>query len=180
MNQIQKLLDGRTRQYKRSTEAIFKEIDNVHQATLRMIDTIGENLTSKFSWDDIVLLQEDVILLVGKITYQPGDVIVSENGIPHQVTEDHKGKLEHMINVSLPVSMAATGTADEIYTYFDAHHNHVSEINNTVDVEDETYENVAELESALTKLETGFVIDDLSEDQKKNFIPSGSTKGVKH
>lgn len=106
----------RDEMFYQETTKILKQMTPVLSGATDFIDeTYGTDVNRKLVWEGINLI-EGIVTLVGVVSYAPGSTLMFEDELMN-VTEDNSEYFQQMIRIGVPIPVAMTESADEIYKY---------------------------------------------------------------
>lgn len=163
MNELKELFKKRDELVTQLGEEIFNSIPNVVDGCKKFVVEKGAD-PELLKWDDVHFLEDnEIVLLIGSITYKPGDTVTLPNGEKLEISENTAQYFQAMLRLGIPYNLATTGSVDEIYNF----------LKETIEVDDDT----EVVNEAVVNDNTGFDMNELTEEQKKAmelFTPSGS------
>lgn len=185
MAELRELFKKREEAFKTQSEEIFASLPNVLDGCKRFVAHRGGD-AEMLEWDDVNYLPKDendendreIVVLIGTISYNPGDSVTLPSGERVVVTENTVDYFKAMLRLGIPYELAVNGTSDQIYQFLDE----------TIKVEhiEETDGHEPELEMVEDTPQpnsSGFNLDDLSAEQRaavamfeKAQNPSGDKK----
>ena len=98
------------------TMTILTEMTPILTGAARFIDdTYGTDPNRKLVWEGINLI-EGMITLVGVVSYAPGSTLMFDDELMN-VTEDNSDYFQQLIRIGIPMPIAMTASADEVYDH---------------------------------------------------------------
>ena len=152
MTELKKLFERRDAAFKSITVDILDSLPNVLDACRRFVTDHGHH-NGTLSWEDISYLQEEeVVLLVGIVQYNPGDIIEMPDGEKVKINEATAEYFKSMLRLGIPYKLATHGTTDDVYEWLTQH---VEHRDGPEEIQQKTVD------------ETDFNLDDLTEEQRQ-------------
>ena len=111
------LFEERDEQFAEITAEIFDRIPNVLEGVYTFLVQANEGYENgTVSWEDVFLL-DNVLTLIGIVSYKPGTEFVLE-GKPVEVTEANSAYFQRIIRMGIPLNVAEEGTVEDILEFF--------------------------------------------------------------
>lgn len=154
---LPQLFEARDKAADKATRNIFDAIPGAMEAineltSLEEIKSAGGDLV----WDDLELIEDELIILVGVIVFPPGCEVITTEGDKVKVTESTAPYFRRLVRVGLPLSVA-TQPKEEVVAYF-----------KKVQENEQKQLDLAHLDESLNK-ETEFDLSALTEEQRRSY-----------
>lgn len=169
MNDLKQLIEARDTEFKSKTKLILKEMIHVLRGTIKVLRLETEAANGNLVWEDVSLVHDeleddDFIMLVGAISYTPGESFTLPNGRDVKVTEDTVEYFRRLIRVGIPLSIAVDGDIDDVVEFL---HKSI----------EEAEEDSGLIISSLDDDSEEFDLDDLSDTQREALLLFSKTAG---
>jgi len=117
MAELRDLFNKRDETFKTHSDEIFDSLTNVIDGCREFIAKKGGD-EKLLDWEEIKLVQEesigDLIVLVGSLSYKPGDSVTLPNGDIIEVNENTADYFKAMLHIAVPYNLATSGSSEEI------------------------------------------------------------------
>lgn len=157
MTELKELFKEREEAVNRLSDQIFDSIPNVIDGCVQFIKEKGAD-EDQLEWEGVHYDEDrDVVLLLGNVTYKPGDTVKLPNGEEMVVNDNTAPYFQAMLRLAIPYKIVVEGTIEDVYEF----------LKSTVEYEEEEHVEVqrGDLESIGSASE--FDLDELTEEQKK-------------
>ncbi len=178
MTELKELFKKRAETFKSFSDQIFNSLPNVIGGCKKFVAFKGAD-QDLLNWEEIKFVEEhDIVLLVGYLSYKPGDTVVLPSGESIVVNENTAEYFKAMLHIAIPYKLATSGTVEDVYEF----------LVDTMDMEEneEDEENVITEEQAKRMLAApveSFDLEELDEEQKeklKMYMASNNDSGEKN
>lgn len=163
-NTLRELFLERDSDFSDKTNQIIGMIPNVMIGIINAFKLQNENLSNKIVWEEFNLTDHEdgitYVVVMGSITYDPGDSFVLVSGETRTVKDQYK----RWVHIGIPYEMAIEGTSSDIESYL------ISNMANSK----ETQIPPPQIEQSRR---TDFDLDELSEEQRRALWLFESTQG---
>ena len=157
MSELKELFKKREDTFKTQSEEIFASVPNVLDGCKKFVTARGGD-GDLLEWDNISYLDEqNVVVLIGTISYNPGDTVELPNGRRVVVTENTAEYFKAMLRLGIPYDLAIEGSSEDIFNF----------LTETIEVEEISDEDPVPEEMYLDSGDYGFNLDELDEEQRK-------------
>ena len=115
---LKELFDERDRVTTELTTKIIDAMPNVLEGARQFIVS-HDGAPGHLSWEGISLFNEEggFVLLVGAVSYDPGDEIKLPNGKSVVVSQDTTDYFRRLIRIGIPMNIAETGTVSDVFKF---------------------------------------------------------------
>jgi len=169
MVELKELFERRDAAFKKMSDGIMRSIPNVFGAAEQFIRQ-REGSTGALSWEDINYYDnEDYIMIIGVLAYEPGDVITLPNGMEFEVTEQTVEHFKRLLRLGIPYKLAATGSQDDVFDF-------LIQSAEEADAEESLEEQMVQLPVSDVD-NTEFNLDDLTDEQREQLRLFALTSG---
>ncbi len=118
--ELRDLFKLRDETFKTHSDQIFDSLGNVLDGCRKFIVQKGGD-EKLLDWEEIKLIHEepigDLIVLVGSLSYKPGDTVSLPNGDTVVVNENTAEYFKAMLHIAVPYNLATHGSIDEIFDF---------------------------------------------------------------
>ena len=183
MNDLKRLFEEREFNFKRDTTIILKKLLNALKAIVQFLDIHEKALKGDLVWEAISFVagdenEDDYIMMVGVISYVPGEKFTLSTGEQIIVTEDTVDYFRRVVRIGVPYEIAINSTVDEIVKFFETR---------SVELESDMRDRLIEAEledkffnEIFDREEEDFKLDELNDEQRKAFQLFSSPTGSKN
>ena len=156
---LKELFKKREEEYETLSKEILDSMPNVLKGCAMFIVARGGN-AANLEWDNVAFHEDrDLIMLVGSVKHDIGDVVVMPNGMQAQVDEENIEYFKSMLHLGIPFKLVNEATAEDIKNFMEE----------TLDTDEHEIEASADVD---------FNLDELTEEQKEKLMmfahPEGS------
>lgn len=176
-NDIKNIFLIRDVTFYKHTIQILEMIPNVLEGIIHYLEIEEEAEQGNLIWEDIARFDSEkldggFLMLVGVISYHPGESVDLADNDPIEITEDTAEYFKRIVRVGIPFSLASSGSVEEIVEFLEESGDTESEEIFDMD----QYSNEPKFKSALSDVDGSgdlatedFKLDDLSPAQLEAF-----------
>lgn len=123
MTDLKKRFERRSEILKEETQKILDEIPNVIAGAVRFLNLGAKIDESNMSWEEVALLDDQeyfeggTVLLVGVVSYEPGEKFTLPNGESVDVDEANADYFRRVIRIGVPYALAMNGTVEDVVEF---------------------------------------------------------------
>jgi len=141
---LEEKLKHRDLLFQKHTFEILKNIPHVLEAVIQHLDIAQEAESGNLLWEDVGRYgdkndERGIVVLVGVVTYQPGDTFELTNKEVIDITEDTSDYFKRMIRIGIPFDLADNGSTAEVLEFL----NDSDDIESELTIDDDDYEELS-------------------------------------
>lgn len=112
------LFKERDEAVKKASSAIFDQISDALSGVNEYLQTIDDSVSNgELSWEDIQMVDENTVMLVGMISFPPGTKFQVEEGNTIEITEANQMYFQKVFKVGLPMEIALDDSKDNVINF---------------------------------------------------------------
>lgn len=174
MSKIKQLIEKRDATYTQMSKSIIeKELSHLVTALSSVFSEENPSASEKIEWDDVDIVNNQLLILHGSINVFPGEIVVLDGGEEVVVNEEIAQYLTRVIKISLPLTLVETGDKADIEQFVRNQTRRVHKTSNDVKDEIERLAHgngLVSTEPTLVDDIDGFDMNNLTEEQQKQLI----------
>ena len=116
MKNIEILFQQRSQEFDKRTEKILKHMSPIIEGVVHYLSLTEELSQGDLTWQTVVL-QDDIVMLVGIIQYPPGAQFTTSGGEIMTVSEHTKEYFTRILRMGLPIDLVNRGSKKDTINF---------------------------------------------------------------